>query len=105
MTPKRTNSVSYTHLDVYKRQEMLLRTSQTSANILNEKGQCVFDGRHCDLGGKISTIVPITGGGERQGTLLLAKFESEFNDEDLILAEYGATDVYKRQTWMRSCRI
>lgn len=73
--------------------EMLLRTSQTSANILGDKNQCVFDGRHCDLGGKISTIVPITGGGERQGTLLLAKFENEFYDEDLILAEYGATIV------------
>ena len=73
--------------------EMLLRTSQTSANILGDKNQCVFDGRHCDLGGKISTIVPITGGGERQGTLLLAKFENEFDDEDLILAEYGATIV------------
>ena len=73
--------------------EMLLRTSQTSANIPSEQNQCVFDGRHCDLGGKISTIVPITGGGERQGTLLLAKFENEFDDEDLILAEYGATIV------------
>ena len=73
--------------------EMLLRTSQTSANIANEEGQCVFDGRHCDLGGKISTIVPITGGGERQGTLLLAKFEVAFTDEDLILAEYGATII------------
>ena len=71
----------------------LLRTTQTSANVVNEDGQCVFDGKHCDLGGKISTIVPITGGGERQGTLLLAKFDSEFHDEDLILGEYGATIV------------
>lgn len=71
----------------------LLRTTQTSANVKNELNSCVFDGKHCDLGGKISTIVPITGGGERQGTLLLAKFDAEFNDEDLILAEYGATIV------------
>ena len=33
------------------------------------------------------------GGGERQGTLLLAKFNDEFVESDLILAEYGATVV------------
>lgn len=39
------------------------------------------------------TIVPIVGGGERLGTLLLARLQQEFTDEDLILAEYGATVV------------
>lgn len=74
--------------------ENLLRVTQTQANILNEKNHCVFtETMDCPFTGKISTIVPIMGGGERQGTLLLAKFNIEFNEEDLILAEYGATVV------------
>lgn len=74
--------------------ENLLRVSQTEANIENEKNNCVFvDSMPCQFGGKISTIVPIMGGGERQGTLLLAKFNVAFTESDLILAEYGATVV------------
>ena len=41
----------------------------------------------------LTTIVPIIGGGERLGTLILARMTQEFQDEDLILAEYGATVV------------
>jgi transcriptional pleiotropic repressor len=41
----------------------------------------------------LTTIVPIVGGGERLGTLELARLSKEFSDEDLILAEYGATVV------------
>jgi transcriptional pleiotropic repressor len=39
------------------------------------------------------TIVPIIGGGERLGTLILTKHDSPFIDDDLILAEYGSTVV------------
>jgi transcriptional pleiotropic repressor len=41
----------------------------------------------------LTTIVPINGGGERLGTLILSRLDAEFNDDDLILAEYGATVV------------
>jgi transcriptional pleiotropic repressor len=41
---------------------------------------------------KFLTIVPINGGGERLGTLLLGR-SSELGDEDLILAEQAATVV------------
>lgn len=76
--------------------ENLLRITRTQANMKQNNNECVFgmiseDG--CMFSGKISTVVPIVGGGERQGTLLLAKFEQEFTYEDLILAEYGATVV------------
>lgn len=74
--------------------ENLLRVSQTQANLKSDKNECVFEGPlGCQFGGKISTVVPIMGGGERQGTLLLAKFNDEFDESDLILAEYGATVV------------
>ena len=45
------------------------------------------------FGNGLTTIVPIIGGGERLGTLILARTEGEFQDDDLILAEYGATVV------------
>lgn len=75
--------------------EHLLRTTQTQANVKSEENNCVFEGSPvgCPFGGKLSTIVPIMGGGERQGTLLLAKFNNEFDESDLILAEYGATVI------------
>ncbi|GAK00312.1 GTP-sensing transcriptional pleiotropic repressor CodY [Geomicrobium sp. JCM 19055] len=41
----------------------------------------------------LTTIVPINGGGQRIGTLILARLNDSFNDDDLILAEYGATVV------------
>ncbi|WP_338753993.1 GTP-sensing pleiotropic transcriptional regulator CodY [Bacillus sp. FJAT-52991] len=40
-----------------------------------------------------TTIVPISGAGERLGTLVLARLEEQFHDDDLILGEYGATVV------------
>lgn len=41
----------------------------------------------------LTTIVPIIGGGERLGTLVLARLIAPFSDDDLLLAEYGATVV------------
>lgn len=41
----------------------------------------------------LTTVVPIVGGGERLGTLILSRLNETFTDEDLILAEYGATVV------------
>jgi transcriptional pleiotropic repressor len=42
---------------------------------------------------KYMTIVPIIGGGSRQGTLVLTRKERPFVDDDLVLAEYGSTVV------------
>ena len=43
--------------------------------------------------GKHFTIVPIYGVGRRIGTLIIARQEENFTDDDLLLAEYGATVV------------
>lgn len=40
-----------------------------------------------------TTIIPIIGGGDHLGTLVLSRFNEAFVDEDLILGEYGATVV------------
>lgn len=45
------------------------------------------------LDGKNFTVVPVYGGGRRLGTLIVARHEEDFTDDDLILAEYGATVV------------
>ena len=43
--------------------------------------------------GENFTIVPIYGVGHRIGTLIIARREESFSDDDLLLAEYGATVV------------
>lgn len=45
------------------------------------------------MAGKYFTIVPIFGGGQRLGTLIVGRRKKNFTDDELILAEYGATVV------------
>lgn len=72
----------------------LLGYHETRANIINKENVCVIDNREkCHMGTKYSTIVPVNGSGERLGTIILGKYNEEFTDEDLVLAEYGATVV------------
>lgn len=42
---------------------------------------------------EIMTVVPIIGGGDRLGTLVLTRQSGAFDDDDLVLAEYGSTIV------------
>ncbi|MCU6707095.1 GTP-sensing pleiotropic transcriptional regulator CodY [Paenibacillus sp. J5C_2022] len=44
-------------------------------------------------GGDVMTVVPIIGGGDRLGTLVLTRTLGEFDEDDLVLAEYGSTIV------------
>lgn len=72
----------------------LLGYTETRANVVNIENVCVIDSREkCPMGTNYSTIVPINGSGERLGTLILGKYNEEFTDEDLVLAEYGSTVV------------
>jgi transcriptional pleiotropic repressor len=74
--------------------EQLLRVDETRVNLRQKCNDCVFlEDTACLFTNKITTIVPILGGGKRLGTLLLARFAEEFEAEDIILAEYGATVV------------
>jgi transcriptional pleiotropic repressor len=74
--------------------EWLLKITETSPNLTLEKGMCAFsEGTSCMFNDKFTTIVPIHGGGERIGSLIVATFHDQFTDGDLILAEYGATVV------------
>lgn len=72
----------------------LMRVQETKANIKQKPGKCVFsDDEDCLFTNKLTTIVPVIGGGDRLGTLVLARYGEEFTDYDLILAEYGASVV------------
>jgi len=74
--------------------ESLLRNEEARVNLRQKTNDCVFiDDERCLFANKITTVVPILGGGDRIGTLLLARFNELFDAEDLILAETGATVV------------
>jgi len=71
----------------------LMNIHETKDNLKNI-GKCVFDeSSACGINNKITTVVPIIGTKERLGTMLLGRFNENFNDDDIVLAEYSATIV------------
>ena len=73
--------------------QMLMKTADITRNLEKEKDDCVFIDEDCIYDTKVTTIVPIFGGGDRLGTLVLARYTEDFNDQDLFLAEYGAAVI------------
>lgn len=72
----------------------LLELQETTANLDIHSKHTAFPEENKDMfQNGLTTVVPIIGGGERLGTLLLSRLDEEFDDDDLILAEYGATVV------------
>lgn len=72
----------------------LYNIHETTPNLDIDSPYTVFPVENKDLfQNGLTTIVPIIGGGERLGTLILARDGDRFNDDDLLLAEYGATVV------------
>lgn len=73
---------------------LLLKEDETIANITLDSPLTVFPQEMRGILDKAyTTLVPVVAGGERLGTLLLARLNDEFVDDDLILGEYGATVV------------
>lgn len=72
----------------------LSNVTETSANMDVSSEHTIFPVEERELfKNGLTTIVPIIGGGERLGTLLLGRVSDQFGDDDLILGEYGATVV------------
>lgn len=70
----------------------LRNVRETSSNIRLDNKCCVFSEElKCPVGEKYSLVVPVVGIGKRMGSLVIAKFHREFTENDLVLAEYGAT--------------
>jgi transcriptional pleiotropic repressor len=85
--------------------ENLLRMNETSSNFSQVDNACVFSGKYCSFNNKIITTVPIVSTGARLGTLVLARFDRYFTDEDLVLGEYAATVVALEMIRTRSKKI
>jgi transcriptional pleiotropic repressor len=74
--------------------DFLLRDDETRVNLKQKRNVCAFvEEENCLFTNKLTTVVPIMGGGKRLGSLLLARFAEALEAEDLILAEIGATVV------------
>ncbi|MDR2006589.1 MAG: GTP-sensing pleiotropic transcriptional regulator CodY [Acidaminococcales bacterium] len=74
--------------------EWLMKVTETTSNIALKKNMCAFSqGTECLFGDKRTTLIPVYGNGERIGTLVIGRFDSEYTDGDLLVAEYGATVV------------
>lgn len=72
----------------------LFNVTETSSNLDVNNDLTAFPVENRELfQNGLTTIVPINGGGERLGTLILARINDTFSDDDLILAEYGSTVV------------
>ncbi|WP_124563659.1 GTP-sensing pleiotropic transcriptional regulator CodY [Ectobacillus antri] len=72
----------------------LFNITETSANLDVESQYTAFPVENKELFKTgLTTIVPIVGGGDRLGTLVLSRLHDSFSNDDLILGEYGATVV------------
>ncbi|MEE3456181.1 MAG: GTP-sensing pleiotropic transcriptional regulator CodY, partial [Succiniclasticum sp.] len=77
-----------------KYMEFVKETTETNSNISHKEQKCSFiDTKKCMYGEKRTTIVPVNGNGERIATLILARYDRDFNDDDLLLAEYAAAVI------------
>lgn len=70
--------------------ERLLKVTET---LSNSKENIFVESKKTQSSNLLATIVPINAGGDRLGTLVISRFDKEFTDDDLILAEYGATVI------------
>lgn len=74
--------------------DSLFNINETTSNIDIDSSYTAFPVENRELfKSGLTTIVPIIGGGDRLGTLILSRLTNSFNDDDLLLAEYGATVV------------
>ncbi|HLS09508.1 GTP-sensing pleiotropic transcriptional regulator CodY [Lentibacillus sp.] len=72
----------------------LFNIFETTANLDIDSPYTAFPVENRDLfKDGLTTIVPIIGGGDRLGTLVLSRLSESFSEDDLLLAEYGATVV------------
>ena len=72
----------------------LSKINETSSNIDVDSVYSAFPSENKDLFvNGLTTIIPLIGGGKRIGTFILARLDKPFDNDDLILAEYGSTVV------------
>lgn len=72
--------------------EALLAINETKYNLTDEESLAIFKYDY-DTYDKLHTVIPIFCAGQRLGTLIATRYSPEYNEEDLIMGEYGATVV------------
>ena len=72
--------------------EELLKVKETVSNVNGDDILKILK-YDFDTADKLHTIIPIIGGGQRWGTLMMARYNPRFEDEDLVLGEYGAAVI------------
>ncbi|MDY3212538.1 MULTISPECIES: GTP-sensing pleiotropic transcriptional regulator CodY [Pyramidobacter] len=77
----------------YMPESFVERLSQQRETVLSKADGALFDDQAENVTDKTALYVPIYGASERLGTLVLARFASNFSTQDLVLAEYLATLV------------
>ena len=86
----------------------LMNVDEVKINIRLEEGrQCIFNpnGFTCDCSHRLYAVTPIYGGARRIGTLVLMREGKEFEEEDIVLSEYGAIVIANEIMRMRTERI
>lgn len=74
--------------------QKLIEISETSSNYdANHKHRPFLAEENEIFKNPVTTIIPIVGGGERLGTLLLRRYDKGLQGDDLILGEYGSAAV------------
>jgi len=77
-----------------KYNEELLEINETISNLGADHQLSVFPQENKELfQDGLTTIVPIIGGGDRLGTLVIGRVNDRFEEDDILLAEYGSTVV------------
>jgi transcriptional pleiotropic repressor len=83
-------------------------STETISNISHTEHDCTFvEGTKCPYGNKRTTIVPIYGKGERIGTLIMAKYDRDFTEDDLLLgricrSRYGVEILHDQASEMEN---
>lgn len=71
----------------------LLQITDTRSNLVYSEKSCLFSPDVCPFPERFVTIIPLFGGGERLGNMVLTRVKAGFTVEELVLAEYGALTV------------
>ncbi len=86
--------------------DWLLRIIETSDNLRQDEGKCFLDtDSRCPFGDALITVVPVYAGGDRLATLVMARFEPEFEYHELVLAEFAAAIIGMEVLRSKSDRV
>lgn len=73
---------------------LLMEINKTMPNVKVDSPYTAFPTEMKDIFKEgYTTIIPIIGGGDHLGTLVLSRMNEEYKEDDLILGEYGSTVV------------